>query len=204
MKRRNFLKLSSHSLLAGTALIGLPKFIWAQQENRDALVTYSNQWNIFFESAICSVVIDNNMFASEKLYLLQSGKNLPITLIDKEDSSTFVSKAFTISKIEKTIIEQNVIYDIYGKYLSNLTPSETSSAFESFDDLAKLQYTQDTSILLYNSRNELVSTLKIKNDSNNQGGFDIPPTDCFVTTACVKHMKLEDDCKELTNPALFA
>lgn len=196
MERRKFLKLSTGSVLAGAALTSLPKFVWAKQESETKLTKYSNEWNIALQPAMCILDIDQNMFASEKSYLLYVDKVMLLSLTEKDDPTTYSIRGLKITKIEKISNDLGASYDIYAA-LNTPKPSETSSTFAIFDDIAKLRYIPQVSITLFDSKGGIITVLQEmkakKEDSNEYDEFE----DCFVTTACVKQMNMQDDCIEL-------
>lgn len=195
MKRRKFLKLSTGSLLAGTALATLPNFVWAQEETKKT-TPYTNDWNMTLQTTHCLVEIENALLASEKSYLLYVGKNIPITLTNKNDLGSTVTKTLKIRDIKKHLTEDDVVkYELFVD-LTDGKPSETDSHFVDYDRIDKLELIDQVGLTLYNREGKFITVLQVFDKNKNYNEVD-EFEDCFVTTACVKHMNLKDDCAEL-------
>ena len=123
-----------------------------------------------------------------------SNKNITLIIEKLSDTGSVTSKTehnYTIDKVSVAKKDASM-KDVYAKFESNV-----SGEMDKKSDYKKGIYlTVGSGITTINTKKGEINkilTLKAPNTNKNDGGGG-----CFLTTACVQHKNLADDCEELT------
>lgn len=197
MKRREFIQ-SSGSLLAATALIGLPEIVNGKNLTQDTLGKV-----VLFESKLESksavervnkykISLNSNAINNFKSSS-NSDKKLTLSLFYNNDN-TYKNYNFIVTKVKK-IKGATTMYKVQSKYLSkDGTTIDILTEFKKkvYFNIELKEPFAESSLQLINKKKKTIAELKPVIPSTNTGGGG-----CYITTACTVVHNLPDNCYEL-------
>jgi hypothetical protein len=195
MKRREFIQ-NTGSVLATTALIGLPQILNASN------LTQDEEKIVAFESGLKSPAIEQYTYYSLSLYSSiidnfknadDSKKNITFDCVSETGSSIYTYK---ISKVKK-IKGRNTTYKVQAKYQSKSANSkDVPKKFRKklFFNIELNEPLTSSLLEIQDEKKNKITTLKPKVPKTNSGSGG---AGCYITTACVVSKQLPDNCYEL-------